>query len=102
MLQQGLEKLYSREDISRQVQRLGAEINRDYAGQELLLVCVLKGPFLFFADLVRAISLPVLVDFVRAADYDPQMQTTRVGRIAQRWRCPSAIVEGTHRRRYPR
>lgn len=76
MPQQGLEKLYSREEITRQVQRLGAEINRDYAGQELLLVCVLKGAFLFFADLVRSISLPVAVDFVRVASYGPQLQTT--------------------------
>lgn len=73
---QGLEKLYSREHISRQVQRLGEEISRDYAGEELLVVCVLKGAFLFFADLVRAISLPVNVDFVRVASYGPHTQTT--------------------------
>lgn len=73
---QGLEKLYSREHIARQVQRLGGEISRDYAGQELLVVCVLKGAFLFFADLVRAVSLPVDVDFVRVASYGPHTQTT--------------------------
>lgn len=76
MSTQGLEKLYSREHIARQVQRLGEEINRDYAGKELLVVCVLKGAFLFFADLVRTISLPVNVDFVRVASYGPQTQTT--------------------------
>ncbi len=73
---QGLKKLYSREHIAREVQRLGEEINRDYAGQELLVVCVLKGAFLFFADLVREISLPVTVDFVRVASYGPHTQTT--------------------------
>lgn len=76
MPSQGLEKLYSREHIARQVQRLGEEISRDYSGKDLLLVCVLKGSFLFFADLVRAISLPAKVDFVRVASYGPHTETT--------------------------
>lgn len=74
--QKGLKKLYSRKEIARQIQRLGAEIERDYAGQQVLLVGVLKGAFLFFADLVRAIDLPVAVDFVRVASYGPHTQTT--------------------------
>jgi hypoxanthine phosphoribosyltransferase len=76
MSSQGLEKLYGREHIVRQVQRLGEEISRDYEGRDILLVGVLKGVFLFFADLVRAISLPVNVDFVRLASYGPHSQTT--------------------------
>jgi hypoxanthine phosphoribosyltransferase len=61
--------LYTRDQIAEQVCRLGAEIDRDYQKREILLVCVLKGSFLFFADLVRAISCPLLVDFVRMASY---------------------------------
>lgn len=61
--------LYTREQIAAQVCRLGEEIDRDYQNREILLVCVLKGSFLFFADLVRAISCPLLVDFVRMASY---------------------------------
>lgn len=76
MLSQGFVKLFSQEQIARQVRRLGEEIDRDYAGQDLLLVGVLKGAFLFFADLVRAISLPADVDFVRVASYGPQCETT--------------------------
>lgn len=76
MPSQGLEKMFSRQQISQQVQRLGEEINRDYAGEELLVVGVLKGAFLFFADLVREIALPVNVDFVRVASYGPHTQTT--------------------------
>lgn len=64
-----LKILYTRDQIADQVRRLGSEINRDYAGREILLVCVLKGSFLFFADLVRTISCPVLMDFVRLASY---------------------------------
>lgn len=76
MQQRELTQLYGREYIARQVQRLGAEISRDYAGQEVLLVGVLKGVFLFFADLVRAVDLPLAVDFVRVASYGPHTQTT--------------------------
>jgi hypoxanthine phosphoribosyltransferase len=61
--------LYTRDQIANQVHRLGKEIDRDYAGREILLVCVLKGSFLFFADLVRSISRPMVMDFVRMASY---------------------------------
>ncbi|ABA89785.1 hypoxanthine/guanine phosphoribosyltransferase, putative [Syntrophotalea carbinolica DSM 2380] len=64
-----LKILYTRDQIAEQVRRLGSEINRDYAGREILLVCVLKGSFLFFADLVRTLTCPVVVDFVRLASY---------------------------------
>jgi hypoxanthine phosphoribosyltransferase len=64
-----LKILYTRDQIAEQVRRLGREIDRDYAGREILLVCVLKGSFLFFADLVRTISCPLLTDFVRMASY---------------------------------
>lgn len=64
-----LKILFTRDQIAEQVRRLGEEIDRDYAGREILLVCVLKGSFLFFSDLVRSISCPVLVDFVRMASY---------------------------------
>jgi hypoxanthine phosphoribosyltransferase len=64
-----LKILYTREQIAAQVRRLGSEIERDFSDREILLVCVLKGSFLFFADLVREISCPVVVDFVRMASY---------------------------------
>lgn len=64
-----LKVLYTREQIAEQVRRLGREIESDFSGREILLVCVLKGSFLFFADLVREISSPVVVDFVRMASY---------------------------------
>lgn len=69
MSQFELKLLYSRDDIARQVARLGAEISHDHPNSELLLIGVLKGSFLFFADLVRAICTPVVIDFVRLASY---------------------------------
>ncbi len=61
--------LISREDLEARVRALGAEITRDHAGQPLVVVGVLKGSFIFLADLVRAIDLPVTVDFIGISSY---------------------------------
>jgi len=57
------------EAIDRRVLELGAEITRDYQGQELLLISVLKGAVIFLADLARAIDLPVEIDFLAISSY---------------------------------
>ncbi len=55
--------------IRRRVAELGAEITAQYQGKPLVCVCVLKGAFLFFADLMRHIRTPMEIDFVRLASY---------------------------------
>jgi len=64
-----MEILISREEIAQRVAELGQQLSADYAGRELLVVGVLTGAFLFTADLVRALDLPVEVDFIRVASY---------------------------------
>jgi hypoxanthine phosphoribosyltransferase len=61
--------LISRAEIARRVAELAEGIGRDYAGRELVMVGVLKGVFIFMADLVRALPFPVEVDFVRLCSY---------------------------------
>jgi hypoxanthine phosphoribosyltransferase len=61
--------LYSRERISAEVERLAARITADYSGCDLHLIVVLKGAFLFAADLVRHLSLPLTIDFVQLSSY---------------------------------
>jgi hypoxanthine phosphoribosyltransferase len=61
--------LISRADIDRRIQELAARISRDYPGRDLVMVGVLKGAFIFLADLVRALPFPVVVDFVRLKSY---------------------------------
>ena len=61
--------LFSEEELSRRVAELGAEITRDYAGKEPLLVGILRGSFVFLADLVRQINLPCTVDFMAVSSY---------------------------------
>lgn len=61
----------AQDEIAARVKELGAQITRDYAGRSPLLVGVLKGSVLFMADLLRAIDLPVSVDFMAISSYGP-------------------------------
>ena len=61
--------LFSEEELRRRVAEIAAEIDRDYAGKEPLLVSVLRGSFVFMADLVRQIHLPCTVDFMAVSSY---------------------------------
>ena len=56
--------LYTEEELRRRVQELGAQITADYAGRRPLLASVLRGSYIFMADLTRAIGLDVTVDFM--------------------------------------
>jgi hypoxanthine phosphoribosyltransferase len=72
--------LFDRPAIERRVQELADEISRDYAGGELLLIGILKGAFIFMADLARAVTIPCRIDFIRAASYGDAAESS--GRIA--------------------
>ncbi len=61
--------LYSREEIQSRVEELGKEISRAYQGKNLLVVSLLRGSFVFTADLVREMNIPVEVDFMTTASY---------------------------------
>ena len=61
--------LFSREQIAARVGTLAREIDYFYAGQALVIICVLKGGFMFFSDLIRQITLSPRLDFVRIASY---------------------------------
>ena len=63
------EILISKPEIDDRVQRLADEISRDYEGKELVLIGILKGAFVFMADLIRRLRIPCKVDFVRLVSY---------------------------------
>lgn len=62
-------KFYSEEELSAIVKRLGAEISKDYAGKDLVLVSILKGSVIFMADLMRQITIPCVIDFMCVSSY---------------------------------
>ena len=69
--------------IAERVAELGREITQDYEGRPPLLVCVLKGAYIFMADLVRAIELPVEIDFMAVSSYGSSTRSSGVVRIVK-------------------
>jgi len=67
--------------IAERVRELGAEITRDYAGRNLVLVCVLKGSFVFTSDLARQIDLPLRVEFLGVRSYGEDTKSSGIVQI---------------------
>ncbi|MCI5132143.1 MAG: hypoxanthine phosphoribosyltransferase [Candidatus Electrothrix sp. EH2] len=63
------ETLLQRREIAERVESLGKQLTEDYAGKKPVVIGILNGAFIFLADLVRAVDLPVEVDFIRVASY---------------------------------
>jgi hypoxanthine phosphoribosyltransferase len=75
--------MLSQEEIAARVRELGSQITRDYQGKNLVLVCVLKGSFVFAADIARAIDLPLRVDFLGVRSYGEGTESSGVVQITQ-------------------
>jgi hypoxanthine phosphoribosyltransferase len=93
MTSPSIQSLYSSADLSARVGELGAAITEAYRGKELVLVGVLKGAFVFLADLVRAIDLPLSVDFLSVSSYGPGTKSSGVVRLVEDL---SAPIEDKH------
>ena len=62
--------LISREQLSSRIKELASQINKDFQGQEIVLVGILKGSFMFLADLAREINVPVKIEFMSVSSYE--------------------------------
>ena len=71
------------DEIRARVAELGEKISADYAGRPPLMICVLKGAFIFLADLVREIRLPLEVDFMAVSSYGASTRSSGVVRIVK-------------------
>jgi hypoxanthine phosphoribosyltransferase len=85
--------LYPRTQIAERIAALARQIDQDYAGREILLVGILKGSFLFIADLVRALQSPTQVDFVRIASYGSETRSSGIVEIRKDLEMP---IRGRH------
>jgi hypoxanthine phosphoribosyltransferase len=77
------EVLIVAKELQARIAELGEQISTDYAGKDPLLVGVLRGVFVFMADLVRAITIPITVDFIGITRYGPSMRTQGVVRFTK-------------------
>lgn len=73
--------LVTEEELAAKVAEIGAKITEDYAGKDLLLVSVLKGSVVFMADLMRAVNLPIEIDFMAVSSYGSGVKTSGVVKI---------------------
>jgi hypoxanthine phosphoribosyltransferase len=73
--------LYDADTLARRVQELGAKITADYQGKSLCMVGILKGSFLFFADLARAVDLPLSCEFMAISSYGNETESSGVVKI---------------------
>lgn len=73
--------LIPREKILERIEEIACEINRDYEGKELIMICILKGSVLFFSELLLRIALPVAIDFMSISSYGMSSKSSGVVRI---------------------
>ncbi|MCR8846626.1 hypoxanthine phosphoribosyltransferase [Paenibacillus sp. SC116] len=71
----------SEEEIQARVKELGEQLTRDYAGKKPLVICILKGAFIFMADLVKRIEVPMEMDFMAVSSYGASTESSGVVRI---------------------
>ena len=79
MAEASREILIGRSDIARRVREVAGDVSRDFAAGEVIVVGVLKGSFIFMADLIREITIPCRMDFIRASSYGDGSESS--GRI---------------------
>ena len=87
------EVIYTREDIKKRVEELGKQISEEYAGKEIILVCILKGSFAFTADLAREIDIPCSIEFMQVSSYSNGTTTSGSLKIIKDINVP---VDGKH------
>ncbi|HOK63411.1 MAG TPA: hypoxanthine phosphoribosyltransferase [Soehngenia sp.] len=75
--------LFTREDIAFRIKEMGAEISEYYQGNEIVVISLLRGSFIFAADLVREINSPVEVDFMTTASYGDEEVSSGIVNILQ-------------------
>lgn len=85
--------LFTPEEIQARVTELGRQITQDYAGESLLLIGVLRGVIFFMADLLRAIRIPVEVDFMSVSSYSPESRDRGFVRLVKDLELP---ITGRH------
>ena len=77
-----LSTLFSEEEVNKRIAELGAEITKEYAGKELLLICILKGAAPFACELAKRIDLPVQLEFMRCSSYGNETESSGVVKIS--------------------
>jgi hypoxanthine phosphoribosyltransferase len=77
------EILFTEEEIQQKIQQLATQINHDYAGRHLFILCVLKGAFIFLADITKKLEMSLEVDFMAVSSYGASSQSSGIVKITK-------------------
>ncbi|MCB1272350.1 MAG: hypoxanthine phosphoribosyltransferase [Microthrixaceae bacterium] len=77
------EVLLTEQQIRERIEQIGQQLSQDYEGEAPLLVCVLRGAYVFLTDLARAVNLPVEIDFIAVSSYGSSTRTSGVVRLVK-------------------
>ena len=83
-----LKILYTEDQIRQAVERIASEIKRDYRGTQPVLISILKGSFIFLADLIRQIRMPLQVEFIKLSSYGSQKESSGEVTLVQGLKTP--------------
>lgn len=83
MLNDIQEILYSEEQIQEKIAELGAKVSSDYEGRNPLVLCILKGAFIFMADFVKKVTIPLEIDFMAVSSYGKGSTSSGVVKIVK-------------------
>lgn len=75
--------LLSEEEVDKRIQEIGKQINKDYAGKQIHLVCVLKGGSFFMCELAKRITVPLSLDFMSVSSYGSETKSSGVVKIVK-------------------
>ena len=85
---EAVREMLSEATIARRVSELATRISTDYAGREVIVIGILKGSWIFLADLVRRMTVPVVIDFMTVSSYGTSTRTSGVVKIVTDLKCP--------------
>lgn len=88
-----IDVLLSEEQIDARVREIAAQIDADYAGREVTLLCTLKGACLFACELAKRITVPVFMEYIQTASYEGKTST---GSVTMKLDVPPEAVTGKH------
>ena len=88
-----IDVLLSEEVIDARIRELAAQIDADYAGESITLLCTLKGAVFFACELAKRITIPVFMDFIQTTSYEGTQST---GTVSMKLDVPDEAIEGKH------
>ena len=88
--------LLTEEEVNKKISEVAAQINKDYEGKEVHLICILKGGVFFTCELAKRLTIPVSLDFMSVSSYGSDTKSSWRARMSSSWRTSSILDAPWH------